>query len=189
MFSSFHTKLAGVKFGNCQQAIRERGHRDIGYFSLQREPENPHDPNGIGVWFLDDRLGYLQKSVAKKLAPGIITAAGHFFHLRGKILIGDHFQPQTIPASLIGSCPPISKSVSTTGIKPKYRYCTGRSTWPSLWGSVSLCLESDLLSGLPTGDKPNCRSRKQHKNRHQNHREPLWRDFYAEESINCLRES
>jgi hypothetical protein len=69
LFSSFQTKLAGVTFDNCQDAIRKWGHPDIHYFNLEREPDNPHDPNAIGVWFLSDRLGYLRKSVAEKLAP------------------------------------------------------------------------------------------------------------------------
>ena len=37
--------------------------------SLKREPDNPYDPNAIGVWFLDDRLGYLPTPVAKRIAP------------------------------------------------------------------------------------------------------------------------
>jgi len=69
LFPSFQTKLAGVTFGNCQESIRKWGHQDIGYYSLEREPDNPHDPNAIGVYFLHDRLGYLKKSVAEKLAP------------------------------------------------------------------------------------------------------------------------
>jgi hypothetical protein len=69
LFASFQTKLAGVTFDHCQEAIHKWGHRDIRYFSLEREPENPHDPNAIGVYFLQDRLGYLQKPVAEKLAP------------------------------------------------------------------------------------------------------------------------
>lgn len=69
MFPSFQTNLAGVTFGRCQKAINKWGHQDIGYFSPEREPENPHDPNAIGVWFLNYRLGYLQKPVAEKLAP------------------------------------------------------------------------------------------------------------------------
>ena len=69
MFSSFNTKLAGVTFGTCQESINKWGYVDIRYFSLEREPDNPHDPNAIGVWFLNDRLGYLQKPVAEKLAP------------------------------------------------------------------------------------------------------------------------
>ena len=68
MFPSFYTKLAGVSFGNCQKNIDKWGHPDIGYFSLSREPENPHDPNAVGVWFLDDRLGYLPKPVAERIA-------------------------------------------------------------------------------------------------------------------------
>ena len=68
MFYSFYTKLAGVTFGDCQKNINKWGYADIGYFWLEREPDNPHDPNAISVWFLNDRLGYLQKPVAKKLA-------------------------------------------------------------------------------------------------------------------------
>ena len=71
MFSSFNTKLAGVTFDRCQESILKWGHQDIGYFSLEREPDNPHDSNAIGVYFLNDRLGYLQKPVAEKLAPVI----------------------------------------------------------------------------------------------------------------------
>lgn len=69
MFSSFHTTLAGFTFDHCQQAILKWGHRDIGYFSLEREPDNTHDPNAVGVYFLSDRLGYLERPVAEKLAP------------------------------------------------------------------------------------------------------------------------
>jgi hypothetical protein len=69
MFLPFNTRLAGVSFGECQENIKKWGYDDIRYFSLEREPENPHDPNAIGVWFLDDRLGYLQGPVAKQLAP------------------------------------------------------------------------------------------------------------------------
>ena len=69
MFTPFNTKLAGVTFGRCQEAIHKWGHQDIGYFSLEREPNNPHDSNAIGVYFLHDRLGYLERPVAEKLAP------------------------------------------------------------------------------------------------------------------------
>ena len=69
MFSSFKTKLTGVTFGHCQENINKWGHPDIGFFSLVREPDNFHDSNAIGVWFLDDRLGYLPNAVAEKLAP------------------------------------------------------------------------------------------------------------------------
>ena len=69
MFLPFITKLAGVSFDYRQANIKKWGCDDIRYFSLQREPNNPHDSNAIGVWFLDDQLGYLGASVARKLAP------------------------------------------------------------------------------------------------------------------------
>jgi hypothetical protein len=69
MLQPFYTKLAGVTFGNSQENIKKWGCADVGYFNLEREHDNPHDHNAVGVWFLRDRLGYLQKSVAAKLAP------------------------------------------------------------------------------------------------------------------------
>ena len=76
-FSPIQTRLAGVSFNDCQENIRKWGYRDIGYFSLEREHDNPHDQNAVSVWFLNDRLGYLQKPVAEKLAP--VMDAGRSF--------------------------------------------------------------------------------------------------------------
>ena len=92
MFSSFHTKLAGVTFDNCQDSIKKWGHRDIGYFMLEREPDNPHDPNAVGVWFLNDRLGYLQKPIAEKLSP--VMDAGTKF--TAKFISRNQFAPDSI---------------------------------------------------------------------------------------------
>ena len=92
MFSSFNTKLAGVTFGDCQKSINKWGHRDIGYFSLEREPDNPYDSNAIGVWFLNDRLGYLQKLVAEKLTP--VMAAGT--KLTARFVRRNQFAPDSI---------------------------------------------------------------------------------------------
>lgn len=77
MLEPIQTKLVGVTFDDCQTDIRKWGCQDIGYFRLEREPDNPHDPNAVSVWFLDGRLGYLQKSVAEKLAP--LMDAGRTF--------------------------------------------------------------------------------------------------------------
>jgi len=92
MFLSFNTKLAGVTFGDCQKNINKWGYADIGYFWLEREPDNPHDPNAISVWFLNDCLGYLQKTVAKKLAP--IMDAGT--KLTAKFVCRNEFGPDSI---------------------------------------------------------------------------------------------
>ena len=92
MFTSFNTKLAGVTFGDCQNNIQKWGYRDIGYFSLESEPDNPHDPNAIGVWFLNDRLGYMQKPVAEKLAP--VMDAGT--KLSSKFVRRNQFAPDSI---------------------------------------------------------------------------------------------
>ena len=41
--------LAGTTFGNCQDTIRKYGSNEFLYFTLVREPDNPHDPNAIKV--------------------------------------------------------------------------------------------------------------------------------------------
>jgi len=35
---------------------------------LKREPHNPHDINAIGVWFMNDKLGYIPRSENSRLA-------------------------------------------------------------------------------------------------------------------------
>jgi hypothetical protein len=92
LFSSFQTKLAGVTFGDCQDSINKWGHQDIRYFSLEREPNNPHDSNAIGVWFLDDRLGYLERPVAEKLAPMIDAGT----KLTARFVRRNQFAPDSI---------------------------------------------------------------------------------------------
>jgi len=47
---------------------------------LLREPENPADPLAVGVWLLEDgrprwRLGYLDRTVASRIAPRLDAGA------------------------------------------------------------------------------------------------------------------
>jgi hypothetical protein len=63
-------KLVGVTFKDAQNNIMTFGCKDIGSYSLVREPDNPYDPNAIrvalaGIVF----LGYVPREVAKELAP------------------------------------------------------------------------------------------------------------------------
>lgn len=92
MFISFNMKLAGVTFGDCQKNINKWGYADIGYFWLERELDNPHDPNAISVWFLNDRLGYLQKPVAKKLASVMDSGT----KLTARFVCRNEFGPDSI---------------------------------------------------------------------------------------------
>ncbi|VTR66076.1 HIRAN (fragment) [Desulfosarcina cetonica] len=65
---------------------------DIGYFNLVREPNNHHDPNAVGVWFLTDRLGYLQRPVAEKLAPVMDSGT----QLTARFVCRNQFGPDSI---------------------------------------------------------------------------------------------
>ncbi|MEI7591142.1 MAG: HIRAN domain-containing protein [Deltaproteobacteria bacterium] len=69
-FSPITTKLAGVTFGDCQAQIRKWGCADIGSYAVDREPDNPHDPDAVKVsLFGIHDMGYLPKDAAKKIAP------------------------------------------------------------------------------------------------------------------------
>jgi len=69
IFMNKNMKLVGVTFGDCQQNINNYGHACIRYFNVNREPDNPHDPNavwvGLGTW----KFGYIPKGTAKEIAP------------------------------------------------------------------------------------------------------------------------
>jgi HIRAN domain. len=70
MFEPVITKLAGVTFNNSQANIRKWGCADIGTYAVDREPDNPHDPNAVKVSLFGlFPMGYLPKHVAEKLAP------------------------------------------------------------------------------------------------------------------------
>jgi hypothetical protein len=43
---------------------------------LKREPSNPHDPNAIGAWIGNRKLGYIPHRIAVRYAPVIDTAGG-----------------------------------------------------------------------------------------------------------------
>lgn len=65
--SQFHTKLAGVSFEGRQDTIA--GLRTGAALILEREPDNPHDPNAIAVRYGSLQLGYVKRGIAKHLAP------------------------------------------------------------------------------------------------------------------------
>jgi len=69
-FKPITIKLAGVTFDDCQDNIRKWGCRDIGSFALDRETDNPHDPNAVRVsLFGIYEMGYLPREVAQNIAP------------------------------------------------------------------------------------------------------------------------
>jgi single-stranded-DNA-specific exonuclease len=65
--SQFHTKLAGVSFEGRQDTIA--GLRVGLDLVLERQPQNPHDPNAIAVRYGALQLGYIKREIAKHIAP------------------------------------------------------------------------------------------------------------------------
>ena len=71
----FHTPVRGYAFAAVpppRTAVLEPGTP----VALLREPENPADPLAVGVWLLEGgrprwRLGYLDRTVASRIAPRI----------------------------------------------------------------------------------------------------------------------
>jgi hypothetical protein len=63
------TRLNGVTFEDAQENIKLLGCRDIGWYAMIREPNNPHDPNAIRVTAVGKFMGYIPKDIARTLAP------------------------------------------------------------------------------------------------------------------------
>jgi single-stranded-DNA-specific exonuclease len=63
----FNTKVAGVTFEGRQDVVL--GLRPGEELALVREPHNPHDPNAIAVRYGTIGIGYLNREMARKLAP------------------------------------------------------------------------------------------------------------------------
>jgi single-stranded-DNA-specific exonuclease len=71
--AGFNTKVAGVSFEGRQDTIEGLSvGREL---ELQRQPENDHDPNAIAVYYGILPLGYLNRAMAKQLAPLIDAGA------------------------------------------------------------------------------------------------------------------
>ena len=71
--SEFHTKLAGVSFEGRQDIIA--GLRVGAQLELLRQPENSFDTNAVAVMYGSLQLGFLNKGIAKHLAPKIDSGA------------------------------------------------------------------------------------------------------------------
>ncbi|HUA10028.1 MAG TPA: helicase-related protein [Candidatus Acidoferrales bacterium] len=82
--SHFHTKLVGVSFEGRQDTIA--GLRVGSELTLERQPENPYDPNAIAVRFGELPLGFVRKEIAKHLAP--LMDAGARYRSRVESLTG-----------------------------------------------------------------------------------------------------
>lgn len=67
--SEFFTKVAGVSFEGRQDLLA--GLREGDALALVRQPENEHDRNAIAVRIGALQIGYLNKGIARRLAPKI----------------------------------------------------------------------------------------------------------------------
>jgi hypothetical protein len=76
---AFHTPVRGYAFAAVpppRAAVLDAGTR----VALVREPDNPADPLAVAVWLLDGdeprwRLGYLDRTVASRIAPRLDAGA------------------------------------------------------------------------------------------------------------------
>jgi len=71
---SFNTKLVGVSFDNRQEHIKRISDNRLNKnneLELKRQPKNPYDENAILVLYEGKDLGFLNKDLAKKIAPKI----------------------------------------------------------------------------------------------------------------------
>lgn len=74
---AIETRVAGVSFKNRDGSSRQKPLKRVKAkdpIELLREPQNPFDPNAIGVWWEDKKglrhqLGYVPRHLAALLAP------------------------------------------------------------------------------------------------------------------------
>jgi single-stranded-DNA-specific exonuclease len=64
--AEFYTKVMGVSFEGRQDVIA--GLSAGARVRLTRDPDNPYDPNAIGVFFGELQIGFLRKEIARRLA-------------------------------------------------------------------------------------------------------------------------
>jgi len=74
---TFRTPVRGHAFAGPAPAEALESGRAV---TLVREPGNPADPHAVSVWLADDdgqawRIGYLDRTVAARLAPRLDTGA------------------------------------------------------------------------------------------------------------------
>jgi hypothetical protein len=71
-------KVTGAIQPEIQANIKRFGCPCIGSYALEREPDNPSDPNAIRVAIAKYLVGYIPADIAKELAP-LMDAGNHFF--------------------------------------------------------------------------------------------------------------
>jgi len=71
----FNTKIVGVSFEGRQDIVS--GLHVGASLTLERQPENPHDPNAIAVFFGNLQLGYIRKEHAVHIAPAIDSGVAY----------------------------------------------------------------------------------------------------------------
>jgi single-stranded-DNA-specific exonuclease len=82
--TQFHTKLAGVSFEGRQDTIA--GLTVGSPLVLERQPQNPHDPNAVAVRYGALQLGFIKRGIAKHIAP--LIDAGAQYRARIESLTG-----------------------------------------------------------------------------------------------------
>jgi single-stranded-DNA-specific exonuclease len=77
--SVFNSKLVGVSFEGRQDVIS--GLRVGSELELERQPENPYDPNAIAVHYGNLQVGYIRREISAHLAPRIDAGARYRAHI------------------------------------------------------------------------------------------------------------
>src|ERR1700736_4152613 len=77
--SGFNTKVVGVSFEGRQDIVA--GLAPGAALELRRQPDNPHDPNAIGVWYGALQLGFLKRPIAARVAPHVDAGERYSAHV------------------------------------------------------------------------------------------------------------
>jgi single-stranded-DNA-specific exonuclease len=77
--SGFNTKVVGVSFEGRQDVVA--GLAPGASLELRRQPDNPYDPNAIGVWYGALQLGFLKREIAARVAPNVDAGERYTAHV------------------------------------------------------------------------------------------------------------
>lgn len=68
-YPMFNGEMAQMYAEADYERLLEMGPYETQYVELRRDPDNEHDPNAIGVWWNELRIGFLNRVIAFRMAP------------------------------------------------------------------------------------------------------------------------
>jgi len=107
----FNTKIVGVSFEGRQDIVA--GLRPNDRLTLERQPDNPQDPNAIAVLYGNLQLGYIRAEHAVHLAPNLDAGVTYRSHVTSLTGGGDRHRGVNIVVERVRSSQMVSMRSAT----------------------------------------------------------------------------